>query len=128
MHQPMPDTTRPQPLQVLLVCPRGEYLDSVRDLTRDMARDTTLHWTADPTDALRRMQHAQPVLAIVDARLDRACGSALTRALQQRFDELDVMRFEERCASVEPGDPGVWHWSELRRAIAWWAQRKRPRQ
>lgn len=122
MQPSMFEPTQPVPLQVLLVCPRGEYLDSVRDLARQMARSTEVLWTADPADALRQVRQARPVLAIVDARLDRASGSALTRGLQHDQD-LDVMRFDERRASAGPGDPGVWHWSELPRAIAWWARR-----
>lgn len=123
MQPSMFEPTQPVPLQVLMVCPRGEYLDSVRDLARHMTRATEVLWASDPAEALRQVQQARPVLAIVDARLDRASGSALTRELQHGNQALDVMRFEERRASVAPGDPGVWHWSELPRAIAWWARR-----
>ncbi|WP_439590162.1 hypothetical protein [Hydrogenophaga sp.] len=68
------------------------------------------------------------MLAIVDARLDRASGRTLSRELQNNADDLEVMRFDERRASAAPGDPGVWHWSELPRAMAWWARRKLRRQ
>ncbi|WP_439590163.1 hypothetical protein [Hydrogenophaga sp.] len=54
MPQSMFEPTQPAPLQVLLVCPRGEYLDSVRDLARHLARATEVHWTANPSDALRQ--------------------------------------------------------------------------
>lgn len=121
--QPSMSERQSEPLQVLLVCPRGEYLDSVRDLARHLAHATEIHWTTDAVDALRQSKLARPVLAIVDARMDRASGSALTRELQHNDGDLEVMRFDERRASVAPGDPRVWHWSELPRAIAWWARR-----
>ncbi len=126
MHQSIFEPSSSAPLQVLLVCPRGEYLDSVRDLARHLARETQVLWTANPSEALQQIKQAPPALAIVDARLDRATGSALTRELQHGADAVEVMRFDERRASAAPGDPGVWHWSELPRALAWWA-RRRPR-
>ena len=98
--QPSMSESQPEPLQVLLVCPRGEYLDSVRDLARHLAHATQIHWTNDPADALRQSRQSRPVLAIVDARLDRASGSALTRELQHSMLDLEVMRFDERRASV----------------------------
>lgn len=123
MRPSISESTQPAPLQVLLVCPRGEYLDSVRDLARHLARETQIRWTTNPIDALEKLKQARPALAIVDARLDRASGSALTRELQHNSDDVEVMRFDERRASAAPGDPGVWHWSELPRAMAWWARR-----
>lgn len=123
MQHPNSEPISPAPVQVLLVCPRGEYLDSVRDLARHLAPATEIRWTTNATDALHQLKQARPALAIVDARLDRAGGSALTRELQHGVDDVAVMRFDERRASVEPGDPGVWHWSELPRALAWWAGR-----
>lgn len=124
MHQSIFEPSSPAPLQVLLVCPRGEYLDSVRDLARHLARETEIRWTTNPTEALQQLKQARPALAIVDARLDRASGSALSRELQHNGDDVELMRFDERQASVAPGDPRVWHWSELPRAMAWWARRQ----
>lgn len=128
MHQSIFEPSSPAPLQVLLVCPRGEYLDSVRDLARHLERSTEIRWTTNSADALQQLKQARPALAIVDARLDRASGSALTRELQHNADAVEVMRFDERRASAAPGDPGVWHWSELPRAMAWWARRQLQRQ
>lgn len=123
MHPSIYEPVQSAPLQVLLVCPRGEYLDSVRDLARHLKRETKIRWTTNPIDALEQIKQAPPALAIVDARLDRASGSALTRELRHNVDDVELMRFDERRASVAPGDPGVWHWSELPRAMAWWARR-----
>lgn len=128
MHPSIFEPSRPAPLQVLLVCPRGEYLDSVRDLARQLEQSTDIRWSANSTDALQQLRQTRPALAIVDARLDRASGSTLTRELQGSVDAVEVMRFDERRAPAAPGDPSVWHWSELPRALAWWARRQLQRQ
>lgn len=112
-----------QPLQVLVVCPRGEYLDTVRGLTRHWARDTEVHWTADPAAALQRAQQSPPALAILDARIDRASGCVLSRELALARTDLDVMSFDDRGASSVRCQHSTWHWSELPRAISWWLQR-----
>lgn len=112
-----------QLLQVLVVCPRGEYLDTVRGLTRHWAGSTQLHWTADPVVALQRVQQSAPSLAILDARIDRASGCALSRALALSRTDLDVMSFDDRDVSSVRSQHSTWHWSELPRAIKWWMQR-----
>lgn len=120
--------SRPAPLdmprlQVLVVCPRGEYLDTVRGLTRHWACNTELHWTADPAAALQRAQQSTPSLAILDARIDRASGRALSRELALANADLDVMSFDDRGVSSVRSQHSTWHWSELPRAISWWMQR-----
>jgi hypothetical protein len=111
------------PLQLLVVCPRGEYLDTVRGLTLHWARDTEVHWTADPAAALQHARHSQPALAILDARIDRASGCALSRELALSRADLVVMSFDDRDAFSVSGTRSTWHWSELPRAITWWVQR-----
>lgn len=111
------------PLQVLVVCPRGEYLDTVRGITRHWASGAELHWTADPAVALQRAQQAAPALAILDARIDRASGCALSRELALARGDLDVMSFDDRGVSSVRNRHSTWHWSELPRAISWWMQR-----
>ena len=111
------------PLQVLVVCPRGEYLDTVRGLTRHWALDAELHWTADPAVAVQRAQQSTPSLAIVDARIDRASGCSLSRELTLARADLDVMSFDDRGVFNVCSRQSTWHWSELPRAISWWMQR-----
>jgi hypothetical protein len=111
------------PLQVLVVCPRGEYLDTVRGLARHWACDAELHWTADPAAALQHAQQSLPSLAILDARIDRASGCALSRELALTRADLDVMSFDDRDVSSVRSRHSTWHWSELPRAISWWMQR-----
>lgn len=112
-----------QPVQVLVVCPRGEYLDTVRGLTRHWACNTEVHWTANPAVALERAQRSLPALAILDARIDRASGCALSRELALARADLDVMSFDDRDVSSVRSRHSTWHWSELPRAIGWWVQR-----
>ncbi|MGV3726695.1 hypothetical protein [Hydrogenophaga sp.] len=116
-------TAHESPLQLLVVCPRGERLETVRSLTRSWARPTQIHWTADPGDALRRARDEPLVLAIVDARLDRACGHTLTRSLAHNRADMDVLRFDEAATLTSQGQPSAWLWAELPRAIQWWVQR-----
>ncbi|MBW0168792.1 MAG: hypothetical protein KXJ61_01055 [Hydrogenophaga sp.] len=111
------------PLQLLVVCPRGERLETVRELTRSWVRSAQILWTADPGDALRRAREEPLVLAIVDARLDRASGHALSRSLAQHRADIDVLRFDESATLASPSQPSTWLWAELPRAIRWWVQR-----
>jgi len=111
------------PLQVLVVCPRGEYLDTVRDLTRHWDASAELHWAADPAMALQRAQQSAPSLAILDARIDRASGCVLSRELALARTDLDVMSFDDRGVSSVCSRHSTWHWSELPRALGWWMQR-----
>lgn len=120
-HRPAPIDT--QPLQVLVVCPRGEYLDAVRGLIGDWVHSTQIFWTADPVAALQRAQQSPPALAIVDARIDRASGCRLSRELALVPNDVDVLSFDHPGASCVHCQHSTWHWSELPRAITWWVQR-----
>jgi len=121
-----PATLDTHPLQVLVVCPRGEYLDTVRDLASHWMCSTQIHWTADPVAALQRAQQSPPTLAIVDARIDRASGCMLSRELTLGRSDLDVLSFDDPGINSAHCHPSTWHWSELPRAIAWWVQRHLP--
>lgn len=123
-HRPAPIDT--QPLQVLVVCPRGEHLDAVRDLTRHWLQSAQIHWTVDPIEALQRAHQWPPVLAILDARIDRASGCALSRELVSARADLDVLSFDEPGMGTALNHPSTWHWSELQRAVGWWLQRHLP--
>ena len=112
------------PLKVLLVCPRGEYVDSMRKLARNLLPDTQVLWVDNADEAVRRANHAAPQLAIVDARLDRASGSSLARQLEDCGGGIDGMRFDEPQATAVR-ENSVWHWSELPRAVAWWVRHQR---
>lgn len=112
-----------QPLQVLVVCPRGEYLDTVRGLVGDWVHSTQIYWTVDPVAALRRAQQSPPALAILDARIDRASGCMLSRELALAHTDFDVLSFDDPGANCVQCQPSTWHWSELPRAIGWWVQR-----
>ena len=116
-------TAHESPLQLLVVCPRGERLETVRGLARRWARPTQIYWTADPSDALRRARQEPLVLAIVDARLDRASGHSLSRSLAQHRADIDVLRFDEPATLAAHSEPSTWLWAELPRAIQWWVQR-----
>jgi hypothetical protein len=120
-HRPAPIDT--QPLQVLVVCPRGEYLDAVRGLVGDWVHSTQIFWTIDPVAALQRAQLSPPALAIVDARIDRASGCLLSRELALVPTDVDVLSFDDPGATCLHCQPSTWHWSELPRAISWWVQR-----
>lgn len=113
------DSIATAPLQLLLVCPRGEHLETVRQLTNRWPHATHVHWTADPADALRHALTSSLALAIVDARIDRASGRALIRQLGHSHARIDVMSFDDRAAHAQSS----WHWSELSRAVTWWLQR-----
>ncbi len=113
----------PSPLQVLLVCSRGEHLLRVRSLASRWPQAAHIDWTADPEEAMRRARHCPPHLAIVDARLDRACNQRLSESLRRDRPDLVVMNFDEWSQPPAPGCSSHWHWSELPRATAWWVQR-----
>lgn len=112
-----------QPLQVLVVCARGEYLDTVRDLSRSWTCRTQIQWTADPVAALQRAQQSPLALAIVDARIDRASGCRLSRELTLARSGPAVLSFDDPGANGTRRQPSTWHWAELPRAITWWVQR-----
>jgi hypothetical protein len=118
-----PTLSDPSPLQVLLVCSRGEHLQRVRSLASRWPQAAHIHWTPDPQEAMRRARSCPPHLVIVDARLDRACDSRLSEGLRRDRPDLVVMNFDE------PGQPSPharcsnWHWSELPKATGWWVQR-----
>jgi len=116
-------TAHESPLQLLVVCPRGERLETVRGLTRSWLRPAQIHWTADPGEALRRARHEPLVLAIVDARLDRACGHTLSRSLAHHRADMDVLSFDEPATLAAHDHPSTWLWAELPPAIHWWMQR-----
>ncbi len=118
MTDPTTDSPDAPPLQVLLVCPRGEHLETVRYLTSLWPRAAQIHWTAYPADALLRARRARLALAIVDARIDRASGCTLIQQLRSHAD-IDVMTFDDRGSHTQSS----WHWPELPRAITWWLQR-----
>lgn len=121
LSRPAPLDT--QPLQVLVVCPRGEYLERVRELTGTWACRTQIQWTADPIAALQRARQSPLALAIVDARIDRASGCRLSRELALARSGLAVLSFDAPGANCTQRQPSTWHWTELPRAIAWWVQR-----
>lgn len=125
MRQPAANASpTTEPLQLLVVCPRGERLETVRELARQWSLPSQIHWTADPAEAVQRAL-AQPLaLVIVDARLDRASGCALLRNLAQAGRRLEVMTFDEPGTPARLRPASTWHWSELPRAIGWWVQRK----
>ena len=110
-------------VQVLLVCPRGEHMQRVRSLASRWPQAAHIDWTADPEEAMRRARRCPPHLAIVDARLDRACNRWLSENLRRDRPDLVVMNFDEWSQALAPGRSGHWHWSELPRATAWWVQR-----
>jgi hypothetical protein len=118
----MTDPSAAAPLQVVLVCPRGEHLETVRHLARQWPRAARIHWTADPADALRHAQASAPALAIVDARIDRASGCALIDQLGNSHASIDILAFDDR-GTPRACSHSTWHWPELSRAVTWWMQR-----
>ena len=110
-------------LQVLLVCPRGEHLQRVRSLASRWPQAACVHWIPDPEDALRQARVSAPQLAIVDARLERACASSLSTRLLSLSPRLIVMSFDEPSGVRSEGPGSHWHWSELTKATDWWARR-----
>ena len=110
-------------LQVLLVCPRGEHLQRVRSLVSRWPQAAQVHWTPDPEDALRLARASWPQLAIVDARLERACATSLSARLRRLSPRLIVMSFDEPGSLGCEGPGSNWHWSELAKATDWWARR-----
>ena len=110
-------------LQVLLVCPRGDNLQRVRSLAGRWPQAARVHWTPDPEAALRQAQATAPHLAIVDARLERACVSSLSARLLRLSPRLIVMSFDEPGGLRSEGPGSHWHWSELTKATDWWVRR-----
>jgi hypothetical protein len=111
------------PMQVLLVCTRGEYLQRVRGLSSRWPHTAHIHWTPDPHEAMHRARSCAPHLAIVDARLDRACDRWLSESLRRERPDLLVMSFDEQGQRPAHGRGSHWYWSELPRATAWFVKR-----
>jgi len=57
-------------LEVLVLCPRGQALQDVRDQVARWPLPGRVRWTSDPVEALRLALARPPALAIVDARLE----------------------------------------------------------
>ncbi|MFW2358306.1 hypothetical protein [Hydrogenophaga sp.] len=110
-------------LQVLLVCARGEHLQKVRCLARRWPQAAHVHWIPDPEDALQHARASVPQLAIVDARLERACASSLSTRLRSVSPDLVVMNFDAPSGMHGDAPDSHWHWSELDKATDWWVRR-----
>lgn len=112
------------PVGVLMVCARNEQVQTLRRLVTTWPFPVRVHWTTDPLDALRLTLHEAPRLALVDARLERAGGKALSRQLARWNAELEVFVFDEQEALGNPVMHSTWLWSELPRVLAWWLGRQ----
>lgn len=115
-------------LEVLVLCPRGQALQDVRDQVARWPLPGRVRWTSDPIEALRLALARPPALAIVDARLDRGTGRALVGQLARWRSELEVFVFDDPPAEGLRGQGSLWHWSELPRVLRWWARRHFPAQ
>jgi hypothetical protein len=115
-------------LQVLVLCPRGQALQDVREQVARWPVPGQVRWTSDPVEALRLALAQPPALAIVDARLDRAGGRALVGQLARWRADLEVFIFDDPPAEGLRGQGSLWHWSELPRVLRWWARRHLPPQ
>lgn len=122
MTDQMPVSTLTAPLQVLLVCSRGEHLEAVRHLANQWPHASRIQWTPDPADAVHLARQARPALAIVDARIHRASGCSLIDQLGSSHADIAVMTFDDRGAPALPSH-STWHWPELSRAVTWWLNR-----
>lgn len=120
---PLLPVSQPPALQVLLVCQRGEHLQQVRLLASRWPQAAHVHWTPDPEDAMRWAHVSLPHLAIVDARLERACASSLSARLLSANPRLIVMSFDEPGGMHGAAPGSNWHWSELGKATDWWVRR-----
>lgn len=115
-------------LQVLVLCPRGQALQDVREQVARWPVPAQVRWTSDPVEALR-LALAQPLdLAVVDGRLERAGGRALVGQLARWRPELEVFVFDDPPAEGLRGQGSLWHWCELPRVLRWWARRHLPPQ
>lgn len=119
---------RSDPVDVLVVSARGQFVPAVREVLSRWPVQVRVRWTSDPIDALRLALAEPPSLAIVDARLDRAGGRALVGQLARWRAELEVFAFEESGADAPPSSPSTWHWRELPQVLRWWARRHLPGQ
>lgn len=127
----LPTPATPQgPLQLLIVCPRGEHLDTARRLARQRSGHHAVHWTVDPERAvqlaLQMAQQRAPALAIVDARIDRATAGDLVQRLNRCCGQMAVLSFDDRDSPISKQAPSTWYWAEMPRAMDWW-QAKGPR-
>ncbi|WP_175442840.1 hypothetical protein [Hydrogenophaga sp. PML113] len=113
---------------VLVLCPRGQALQDVREQVARWAVPGQVRWTSDPVEALRLALAQPPALAIVDARLDRAGGRALVGQLARWRSDLEVFIFDDPPAEGLRGQGSLWHWCELPRVLRWWASRHLPSQ
>lgn len=121
---PLPRSApRTDPVDVLVVCARGNDVQAVRDIVSAWPVPTRVHWTSDPVDALRLALSNPPSLVVVDARLDRAGGRALVGQIARWRAEVEVFVFTEPRLDPAPGAPSTWHWRELTTVLGWWAQR-----
>lgn len=111
------------PIGVLMVCARNEQVQALRHLVAAWPRPVQVHWTTDPLEALRLALHEAPRLALLDARLERAGGKALSRQLARWNAELEVFLFDDREALGSPSMHSTWLWTELPRVLSWWAGR-----
>ena len=116
---PRPDA----PLGVLMVCGRNAQVQTLRRLLGEWPCPVFLYWTTDPLEALRLTLNESPRLALLDARLERSGGKALSRQLSRWSPELEVFVFDERGALGSPSMHSTWQWSELPRVLSWWAGR-----
>jgi hypothetical protein len=110
-------------LRVLVVCGRGEHLQRVRCLASRWPQAAHVHWIPDPEDALQYARVSVPQLAIVDARLERACASSLGMRLRSVSPDLVVMNFDVPSGMHGDAPDSHWHWSELGKATDWWVRR-----
>ena len=111
------------PLQLLIVCPRGEQLDTARRVARQRSGHHAVHWTDDPDRAVQLAQQHCPDLAIVDARIDRATAGDLVQRLNRCQGSMAVLSFDERSRASLNQAHSTWYWNELPRALSWWQER-----
>lgn len=111
------------PLQLLIVCPRGEQLDTARRLARQRSGHHALHWTDDPDRAVQLAVQHTPDLAIVDARIDRATAGDLVQRLNRCNTAMVVLSFDDRSTASLRQTHSTWYWNELPRALHWWQER-----
>lgn len=111
-------------LEVWLVCCRGERLTGARqalmDILQPWGQRARVQWAPDARDVLRHLHDRPIALAVVDARMDRACQGHLLPALEQQH--IDTLCMEE-LDDLRAGTPHSWCWSELPRALQFWLRR-----
>lgn len=112
------------PLDVLVVCTRGQDVEEVRRLTAHWPVNARVMWAGNPVDALQRAMGQPPALVIVDARIDRAGGRALAHQFKRWREDMEVFVFEE--LADQPRLASSWRWRELPAVLDWWARRHLP--